>query len=55
MEETSKTNPDNMRIAKLVINTFIFGTAFPKTANEMLIRKFNAMKGAAIRVPKTNT
>ena len=28
------------------------GTALPNTAKEILIRKFNAIKGAAIRSPK---
>ena len=55
IEETSNTSPDKIRIAKLVIKTFILGTAFPRTANDMLIKKFNAMKGAAISVPRTNT
>ena len=55
MEETNKIKPDKIRIAKLVINTFIFGTALPRTAKEIFIKKFNAMKGAAIRVPRTNT
>jgi hypothetical protein len=49
MEETSRTKPDNIRIAKLVINTFILGTALPNTAKEILIKKFNAMNGAAIK------
>jgi hypothetical protein len=54
-QETSKTSPDNIRIAKLVIKTFIFGTAFPNTAKETLIRKFIAIKGAAINVPNIKT
>jgi len=47
--------PERIRIEKLVINTFIFGTAFPRTANDTLMRKFKAMKGAAISVPTTKT
>ena len=37
------------------MKTFIFGTAFPKTAKDTLIKKFIAMNGAAISVPKINT
>ena len=37
------------------MKTFILGTALPRTANEMLIIKFKAMKGAAIKVPTTKT
>ena len=35
MEETSKTSPERILIAKLVINTFILGTALPKTAKDI--------------------
>ena len=38
IEETNKTRPDKIRIAKLVIKTFILGTALPKTAKETLIK-----------------
>ena len=55
IEETSKTSPERILIAKLVIKTFIFGTALPKTAKDMLIKKFIAINGAAIKVPKTKT
>ena len=55
IEETNKTRPDKIRIAKLVIKTFILGTALPKTAKETLIKKFKAIKGAAIKVPKMKT
>jgi hypothetical protein len=54
-EEISNVRPQAIRTEKLVIKTFIFGTAFPSTANEMLIRKFIAINGAAMRVPKTHT
>jgi hypothetical protein len=55
IEETKSMSPDRIRIAKLVINTFILGTAFPRTAKEILIKKFNAINGAAIKVPSTKT
>ena len=37
------------------MNTFILGTALPRTAKEMLIIKFKAMNGAAIKLPITKT
>ena len=37
------------------MKTFIFGTALPNTAKETLTKKFNAIKGAAIKVPRTKT
>jgi hypothetical protein len=40
---------------KLVMNTFILGTALPSTAKDMLIIKFKAIKGAAMRVPIIKT
>ena len=55
IEETSKTKPDSIRMEKLVINTFILGTALPRTAKETLIKKFRAIKGAAIKVPMIKT
>ena len=55
MEDTNRISPERILMAKLVMNTFILGTALPRTANETLIRKFNAIKGAAISVPITKT
>ena len=54
-DDTKRTNPPKILTEKLVIKTFIFGTALPSTAKETLTRKLSAMKGAAIRVPITNT
>lgn len=55
MEDRNKISPERILMEKLVMKTFILGTAFPKTAKETLIRKFNAIKGAAISVPMTKT
>jgi hypothetical protein len=55
MEDTSNKSPERILMAKLVMKTFILGTALPNTAKETLIRKFKAMKGAAISVPMTKT
>jgi hypothetical protein len=55
MDETNKTKPAIILTEKLVINTFILGTAFPRTANDILMMKFKAIKGAAIKTPKTKT
>jgi hypothetical protein len=54
-EETNRVSPPRIRIEKLVIKTFILGTALPRTANETLTIKFKAIKGAEIKVPIMKT
>ena len=55
IQETNNKRPERILIAKLVMKTFIFGTALPNTAKETLTKKFKAINGAAMRVPMTKT